>query len=503
MHNRSQRSRQSETASAERPGGNSIVAGRLDHETAEESSANASGMSSTAKLILDTLEKMSTPVKDAQKIPLAAARAEKRRAIAEQLLERSTVSAGGSAGSSPVSASSASSSNYSRRRPRLGRITPTTGSATGKLLNGPPLRTVYTPVASSSTGSAGRKSAEGGSAKSASFAGNASERSKLAAATSRKESPAGGQQLPFPIPALQQTPTSSSSGKIRAKVGEKAKMRAEKTLFDGVDAETKDSPVHLQNASENPFLKMNAMPKFSFEKKSPESIISSLKNFKKDQPKPAFKDLGSSSDNRHTPSQSLQNSKPELPGDKPLVNKQNTDFLQKQVKNSAAGDTALWTTETFVFSRPAAVSRPTTVDLAGSSSYSYAFSSPEAVTVKHVANSDLGESASAASPPSLSSSSSSSSSSSVSPKSQNLPDLTRGGQFRPSSSSNNSSGGTAIVNNGKKEDAMAAGAGNSVGSLGVFSTAATTAGKLKAGSVMDILSGGERGRTHDDRSRIS
>jgi hypothetical protein len=37
-------------------------------------------MSSTARLILDTLEKMSTPVRDAQKMPIVA-RAEKRRQV--------------------------------------------------------------------------------------------------------------------------------------------------------------------------------------------------------------------------------------------------------------------------------------------------------------------------------------------------------------------------------------------------------------------------------------
>ena len=83
----------------------------------------ASSISSTAKTILQTLEKMSTPVKDALKIPIP--RAEKRRALAEELLDR-TLGA------------------FSRRRPRLGQSSasatssPTKGSG---FLNGPPLRT--------------------------------------------------------------------------------------------------------------------------------------------------------------------------------------------------------------------------------------------------------------------------------------------------------------------------------------------------------------------------
>lgn len=87
-------------------------------------------MSSTARLIFDTLEKMSTPIRDAQKlIPSVSAsppRAEKRRLIAEQL--------------------DWSQSAMKRRRPQLGG----SGGQGLDQLNGPPLRTIFSPVPASS-----------------------------------------------------------------------------------------------------------------------------------------------------------------------------------------------------------------------------------------------------------------------------------------------------------------------------------------------------------------
>ena len=85
-------------------------------------------MSSTARLIFDTLEKMSTPVRDAQKlIPSVSLssppRAEKRRMIAEQL--------------------DWCHDSLKRRRPRLGQ---SDSSRRGDHLNGPPLRTVFSPL---------------------------------------------------------------------------------------------------------------------------------------------------------------------------------------------------------------------------------------------------------------------------------------------------------------------------------------------------------------------
>jgi len=85
-------------------------------------------MSSTARLIFDTLEKMSTPVRDAQKlIPSVSLssppRAEKRRLIAEQL-------------------DWCHDSLKRRRRPRLGH----SDRPGSDHLNGPPLRTVFSPL---------------------------------------------------------------------------------------------------------------------------------------------------------------------------------------------------------------------------------------------------------------------------------------------------------------------------------------------------------------------
>eukprot|EP00096_Caligus_rogercresseyi_P012625 TRINITY_DN5348_c0_g1_i1.p1 TRINITY_DN5348_c0_g1~~TRINITY_DN5348_c0_g1_i1.p1 ORF type:complete len:510 (+),score=148.97 TRINITY_DN5348_c0_g1_i1:191-1720(+) len=86
----------------------------------------ADAMSSTAKLILDTLERMSTPLGDARKIPVTpdVSRAEKRRLIAEEL--DSSLLGSGSSGQSK------------RKRPNL--------RGGGGALNGPPIRTCFSPV---------------------------------------------------------------------------------------------------------------------------------------------------------------------------------------------------------------------------------------------------------------------------------------------------------------------------------------------------------------------
>lgn len=76
---------------------------------------------SSPQVIWRTLERMSTPVQDALKIPVP--RAEKRRELAEQLLDRAF---------------------GVRRRPTL---TPSSSPAKGSgLLNGPPLRTKVSDV---------------------------------------------------------------------------------------------------------------------------------------------------------------------------------------------------------------------------------------------------------------------------------------------------------------------------------------------------------------------
>jgi len=98
-------------------------------------SGSVDGMSSTARLILDTLDKMSTPLRDAQKmLPFqddheatqTPSRAEKRKLIAEKLNL-----------SNSAESSSASAAKRARRRPHLG------GGGTnsdGGMLRGPPTR---------------------------------------------------------------------------------------------------------------------------------------------------------------------------------------------------------------------------------------------------------------------------------------------------------------------------------------------------------------------------
>jgi hypothetical protein len=102
------------------------------------------GMSSTARLILDTLERMSTPIRDAQKIPLKVpivGRAEKRRQVMSEL-ESSLVQSHCSNGT-PSS---------KRRRPNLGNIgIGSSLSHNRTLLNGPPLRNLMSPVTVSTT----------------------------------------------------------------------------------------------------------------------------------------------------------------------------------------------------------------------------------------------------------------------------------------------------------------------------------------------------------------
>jgi len=96
---------------------------------ASTAAAGADGMSSTARLILETLDKMSTPLRDAQKmLPFdggemtTPSRAEKRKQIAQQF------------GLSQETPSSAAK----RRRPNLG--TRQGGGADASMLKGPPTR---------------------------------------------------------------------------------------------------------------------------------------------------------------------------------------------------------------------------------------------------------------------------------------------------------------------------------------------------------------------------
>jgi len=126
-------------------------------------------MSSTARLILDTLDKMSTPIQDAKKMPaLVQPRAEKRKLIEEEL--------------------NCSMKSPQRRRVRLG---------SGALsLAGPPLRKSFAPVSLSNGLS-----------------------SPLTTSTSKMSSP---QPSPAPVappaPATALPPTTKSSLKLKSKV---------------------------------------------------------------------------------------------------------------------------------------------------------------------------------------------------------------------------------------------------------------------------------------------
>lgn len=460
IHNRSQRPPQQQQQQ--------LNYSTNDHD--DYSPMDNSGISSTAKVILDTLEKMSTPIRDAQRIPLPAARAETRRAIAEQLLDRPSSAlggggGGGSAGSSPTT--SESSSSYSRRRPRLGRTTPiSTSSASGQLLNGPPLRTLFSPVSSSVRGAAASRCERNGDPSASTYSPSASVKrlsgdESMHNTKSSKTVPTASSSwqnkstFPFSVPALQPTTKSkdaggtASSGKIRTKVGEKAKMRAEKALFDDAgDGDIAGQPPHLKNAKEtiNPFMKMNAMPQFNFSQEGTirgESKRNNAKREGENSTDLANKLKTSSSTN---PSNSVNFSYPTT-APKVSVDKPAAVITPAPTASPAAG------AATFVFTRPLCVSRPSASALDGSERFSYAFSDPaKPGGVGARSQRDLTK---MSSPPSL-----------ISPSSRraNLPDLT----------SRASSGGTGE----KLTEAQP--------KQGGIARAAVT---LKSASVMDILSG--------------
>lgn len=168
-----------------------------------DSAPPTDSMSSTARLILDTLDKMSTPLMDARKIPVLA-RAEKRKALEEEL--------------------NCSLSGPSRRRPRLGCGPPEAGSpaAFNGTLSGPPLRKTYAPVPAAT----GRPQPpppslvlrSGGTTSVSLYAGTD---------FARPPSPAS----PF-RPAFSDVstplPSATAGGKIKSKVSELGKQRAER-----------------------------------------------------------------------------------------------------------------------------------------------------------------------------------------------------------------------------------------------------------------------------------
>lgn len=174
---------------------------------AQQRPSHTDGMSSTARFILDALEKMSTPLRDAQKIPVVPNRSERRKQIAQEL-------------------DSTLETPSRRRRPRLGGAVPAGGAG----LNGPPLRTVFSPV-SVAVREQPKRSVE-------------PKNSEPITLTPRSE----------PLPT---NTASSSCGKVRAKVGDKARQRAEKSLLDM----TPPASVNLPSGSP---LKLKSLPVFSF-----------------------------------------------------------------------------------------------------------------------------------------------------------------------------------------------------------------------------------------------
>lgn len=385
IHNRNQRQSQQQQQQ--------LNYSKKDHE--DYSQMDQSGISSTAKVILDTLEKMSTPIKDAQKIPLPAARAETRRAIAEQLLECPSSSSGGgcggSAGSSPTtSAGSESSSSYSRRRPRLGRTTPVLSSNTsGQLLNGPPLRTLFSPVPSTIHGATTASRCERNGSLSVTtytpsssvkrLSGNESmpnsKSSKTVSTATLALSPGKKNTFPFSVPDLHPSTKTknvvrtSSSGKIRSKVGEKAKLRTEKALFDGVgNSNGEEQPQHLRNATEtiNPFMKMNAMPQFNFPQEGGIRGVSNSKNANRED-----------RDNSAQVADKLKTSS----CDNPLPvssNSVNMSFLTSEHQVSIVPKSAGTSTgpTNFTFTQPLLVAHLPVCSLGNSDHFSYAFSDP-------------------------------------------------------------------------------------------------------------------------------
>lgn len=174
-------------------------------------------MSSTAKTILETLVKMSSPnSRDAQqRTPMP--RAERRRALAEELLR-------GDGGQTSA-----------RRRPRLGQRV----NDTRHVLNGPPLRTNFsvTPAVR-----------------------------RIPESVHRKPSPEKRMETVSQSDFNEKKDESKTTGgKIRSKLGEKAKARAERVL-----EQTEDSNVsYLSNLTKNnPLLKMTTLPTFQFGNKA-------------------------------------------------------------------------------------------------------------------------------------------------------------------------------------------------------------------------------------------
>jgi len=175
-------------------------------------SPTSDGMSTTARLILDTLDKMSTPILDARKIPTPVQpRAEKRKLIEDEL---------NCSLKSPVRS----------RRPRLGG---------GPALSGPPLRRNYSPA-------------------------------PLSGATPIPLPTRGTQvesRLAQPTPPTQdKQPTSTSSFKIKTKVTEVKRSKVDMTAPD-------PPPSPPFAGSTVPLLQVDSMPVFNLSSNKTSSAV--------------------------------------------------------------------------------------------------------------------------------------------------------------------------------------------------------------------------------------
>lgn len=267
------------------------------------------------RLILDTLEKMSTPVRDAQKIPLIG-RAEKRRQVMSEL-ECSLVQAG------------PGTPSIKRRRPNLGGSSTTLSSEGRTLLNGPPVRTLVSPVATTPRPRAAMKSAR---ISTLSFSNAKAPTSTVTTSAttqpvqtstavvadsldtqikpSTESAPEKSKfQFPFSVPALSggignsQNQKSDghatkplifgadfgkSGGKVRTKLGEKS------VDLTSVEHHQEPLPAHLSNPVSSG-LEVKQLPNFGFFQKSSSPSISTTTLKTSTDPSPLLNSLSASS----------------------------------------------------------------------------------------------------------------------------------------------------------------------------------------------------------------
>lgn len=227
-------------------------------------------MSSTARLIFDTLEKMSTPVRDAQKlipsVSCSPPRAEKRRLIAEQL--------------------DWSKDTLKRKRPNLGR------DISGRnQLNGPPLRTIFSPVPASPRPRSNAAKSARLTATPKAPSSNVQPQKNLGESFTSKPVSLGAKaflptkpKIDLPLPAVNEgksvikpfasstslsqpatspskslsvpAPSMTKSGKMRTKVSEPLRQKT--------TAEVEAEPLPNFLATSNASLPLKAMPTFDF-----------------------------------------------------------------------------------------------------------------------------------------------------------------------------------------------------------------------------------------------